>query len=51
VSLDYRKAISLKVVHGAIRQVRVDIPAGTALPARIRAFVITDVFPLADREL
>jgi hypothetical protein len=51
VSLDYRKAISLKVVHGAIREVRLHIPAGTALPARIKAFVITDVFALAEREL
>jgi hypothetical protein len=51
VSLDYRKAISLKLRRGAISQVRLKIPAGTALPARIKAFVITDVFPLAEREL
>ena len=51
VSLDYRKATSLKLVDGAIRQVRLRIPAGTDLPARIKAFVITDVFPLAEREL
>jgi hypothetical protein len=51
VSLDYRKAISLRVRRGAIRQVRLRIPAGTTLPGRIRAYVITDVFPLAEREL
>jgi hypothetical protein len=51
VSLDYRKAISLKLRQGAIGQVRLTIPAGTALPARIKAFVITDVYPLAEREL
>jgi outer membrane protein assembly factor BamB len=51
VSLDYRKAISLKLSHGGIREVRLRIPAGTALPARIKAFVITDVYPLAEREL
>jgi hypothetical protein len=51
VSLDYRKAISLKLRRGAIREVRLRIPAGTTLPGRIRAYVITDVFPLAEREL
>jgi hypothetical protein len=51
VSLDYRKAISLKLRHGAISQVRLNIPAGTTLPARIKAFVITDVSALAEREL
>jgi hypothetical protein len=51
VSLDYRKAISLRLRRGAISQVRLRIPAGTVLPARIKAFVITDVFPLAEREL
>ena len=51
VSLDYRKAISLKVRDGSIREVRLRIPAGTNLPGRIRAYVITDVIPLAEREL
>jgi outer membrane protein assembly factor BamB len=51
VALDYRKETSLKLVHGAIRVIRLRIPAGTALPARIKAYVITDVFPLAEREL
>jgi hypothetical protein len=51
VSLDYRKAISLKLARGSIREVRLRIPTGTTLPARIKAFVITDVFPLAEREL
>jgi hypothetical protein len=51
VSLDYRKQISVKVRRGAIREVRLRIPAGTTLPGRIKAYVITDVFPLAEREL
>jgi outer membrane protein assembly factor BamB len=51
VSLDYRKAVSLKLRRGSIREVRLRIPAGTDLPGRIRAYVITDVFPLAEREL
>ncbi|MEA2417808.1 MAG: hypothetical protein QOE60_14, partial [Thermoleophilaceae bacterium] len=51
VSLDYRKAISLKLSRGSIREVRLRIPAGTDLPARMRAYVITDAFPLAEREL
>ena len=51
VSLDYRKAISLGLSRGSIREVRLRIPAGTDLPGRINAYVITDLFPLAEREL
>ena len=51
VSLDYRKAGSLKLRHGSIREVRLRIPAGRNLPGRIRAYVITDVVALAEREL
>jgi len=31
--------------------VTLTIPAGTALPARVRAYVVADVFPLASRVL
>jgi outer membrane protein assembly factor BamB len=51
VSLDYRKQISVKLRRGAIREVRLRIPAGTTLPGRMEAYVITDVYPLAEREL
>jgi outer membrane protein assembly factor BamB len=51
VALDYRKAISLQVRRGAIREVRLRIPPGTSLPARTKAYVITDVTKLAEREL
>jgi outer membrane protein assembly factor BamB len=51
VALDYRKAVSLKLRRGSIREVRLHIPAGTNLPGRIKAYVITDVVALAEREL
>ena len=46
VSLDYKKAMSLDVEGGAIRAVRLALPAGAELPARMKAYVIADVFPL-----
>jgi hypothetical protein len=51
VSLDYRKAISLGVARGAIREDRLALPPQTDLPARMKAYVIADVFPMAEREL
>jgi outer membrane protein assembly factor BamB len=51
ISLDYKKATSLSTRGGAIRAVRLGLPAGTELPARVKAYVIADVFPLAAREL
>ena len=51
VSLDYRKAISLGLSRGSIREIRLRVPAETDLPPRIKAYVITNVFPLAEREL
>jgi outer membrane protein assembly factor BamB len=51
VSLDYRKAVSLRLRRGSIRNVLLHIPAGTNLPGRINAYVITDVSVLAEREL
>ncbi|HEY2636400.1 MAG TPA: hypothetical protein VGI54_03345, partial [Solirubrobacteraceae bacterium] len=36
---------------GNVRSVRLDLPAGLRLPARPRAYVVTDVFPLASRVL
>jgi hypothetical protein len=35
--------------HGNISQVRLTIPAGTTLPSSVRAYVVADVFPLAER--
>jgi hypothetical protein len=37
--------------HGNIQRAELTIPAGTALPAKIRAYVVADVFPLAQYAL
>ena len=52
LSLDYRNLMTpVTDDQGNVREVRLAIPAGTQLPARLRAYVIADVFPLAVREL
>jgi hypothetical protein len=52
VTLDYRKALSSRAdARGNLNEVRLRIPAGTALPERLRAYVIADVFPLEVRRL
>ena len=52
VSLDYR-TLTRPVTDGRgnMREIHLTIPAGTALPQQIRAYVIADVFPLAVRKL
>jgi hypothetical protein len=52
VALDYR-ALTEQVLdaEGNIAAARLRIPAATALPDRVRAYVIVDVFPLAVRDL
>jgi hypothetical protein len=52
VSLDYRTLTTQVADERAdVREVRLKIPAGTPLPARLRGYVITDVFPLAARDI
>ena len=53
VSVDYRKETHLggRRRTATWREARVRIPAGTRVPARVRAYVIADAFPLASREL
>jgi outer membrane protein assembly factor BamB len=52
VGIDYRALTRLTVGSGGrITGVRVTLPAGTALPSRIRAYVIVDAFPLTARVL
>ena len=52
VALDYRRALSTSVDgRGNLSAVRLRIPAGTTLPASVRAYVIADVFPLLVRKL
>jgi hypothetical protein len=50
VALDYRKETkSVRGPRGNLIGADLRIPAGTELPARVRAYVVTDVFPLASR--
>ena len=46
----YRKQTTVtKDKLGNIRSVRLSIPAGTSMPASVRAFVVADVYPLLVR--
>jgi outer membrane protein assembly factor BamB len=50
VVLDYKKqTASVRDRRGNLVGARLRIPAGTSLPPRLRAYVVTDVFPLASR--
>ena len=50
VGLDYRADTADGTdSRGNIDQVHLALPAGTALPAHVRAYVISDVFPLASQ--
>ncbi|MBV9212895.1 MAG: PQQ-like beta-propeller repeat protein [Actinobacteria bacterium] len=52
VSLDYKAdTTESHDRHGNLVGVHLQIPSGTSLPARVRAYVVTDVFPLASRVL
>jgi outer membrane protein assembly factor BamB len=50
LGLDYNGLTSLRLSDKQITGVDLRLPAGTDLPERIRAHVITDVFPLATRD-
>lgn len=52
VSLDYRTLTSnVAGPGGEIAEASLRLPAGTRLQARLRAYVIADVFPLGSRGL
>jgi outer membrane protein assembly factor BamB len=51
LTLDYPRLTTWETQEGSVRRVRVRLPAGTELPARVRAYVLSDVFPLGVREL
>lgn len=52
VDLDYRGQTSVSTDgRGRIAGVRLILPRGTQLPARLRAYVIVDAFPLGSRVL
>jgi outer membrane protein assembly factor BamB len=50
VGIDYRAdTTDVKGARGNITQARLTIPAGTDLPSSVRAYVVADVFPLAEK--
>jgi outer membrane protein assembly factor BamB len=52
VPLDYRGATSpVTDSRGNLRGIQLNIPVGTQLPSRVRAYAILDVFPLGSRAL
>ena len=52
VPLDYRSETTIGTdPRGNLREIRLALPAGSALPATVRAYVILDVFPIASRDL
>jgi hypothetical protein len=50
VSLDYRRDTTMVIKRGRLAGAHLRIPAGTSMPARVRAYVLTDVFPLGRRD-
>jgi hypothetical protein len=52
VPITYRKETTMtKDARGNVAVVKLSIPAGTSLPASVRAYVVTDVYPLLVRVL
>jgi outer membrane protein assembly factor BamB len=51
VGLDYTNQITTADAAGNVAQTRLAIPSGTVLPAHVRAYVISDVYPLVSRQL
>jgi outer membrane protein assembly factor BamB len=49
VGMDYKARTSNGTAGGNINRVRLSLSRGTTLPAQLRAYVIADVFPLAER--
>jgi outer membrane protein assembly factor BamB len=50
VGIDYRAETTDSTdAHGNITGVRLTIPSGTTLPSEVRAYVVADVFPLAQQ--
>ncbi|MDR3574495.1 MAG: PQQ-binding-like beta-propeller repeat protein [Anaerolineaceae bacterium] len=51
VFMDYQALLSAQADQsGNLSQVTLNLPAGTALPKNFQAYVILDVFPLADKQ-
>jgi len=49
VSLDYPRLTTADAPGGVVRRVRLRLPPDTAVPARVRVYVLADVFPLGSR--
>ena len=50
VPITYRKLTTVtKDKRGNVASVRLSIPAGTSMPASVRAYVVSDVYPLLAR--
>jgi hypothetical protein len=51
IGLNYTDATTTADPAGNVATTTLAIPAGTSLPQQVRAYVITDVFPLASQLL
>ena len=51
LGLDYTAQQSTTDAHGNVASATLSIPAGTSVPAQVRAYVIADVFPLLSETL
>lgn len=51
LGLDYTQQTTTTDAHGNVTSVRLTIPAGTTMPSHLKAYVISDVFPLGVRQL
>jgi hypothetical protein len=52
VPITYRKNTSVtKDARGNIASVRLSIPSGTSMPPSVRAYVVSDVYPLLARDV
>jgi hypothetical protein len=51
LGIDYTAQTTVTNGAGNLTGVRLTIPKGTLMPAHLRAYVMTDVFPLAERKL
>jgi hypothetical protein len=51
LGIDYTAQTTTRDSRGNIASIKLTIPAGTAMPSHLLAYVIADVFPLASRQL
>jgi hypothetical protein len=51
LGIDYTQQTTTTDAHGNLVGIKLSIPAGTVMPSHLKAYVITDVFPLGVRTL